>query len=223
MKQSGKQKICDALMVLAENRGVSEVPISALIAEAGINRSTFYYHFNGTEAVLEYMMRDFCTQYFNTLRIPAGQTAKNLESESQKELENRCCAFIAGSGHYVHFFLNESNYWRFRKIFRECHREYCKMHRIIQTFPNGHTELLRHGVFYDYYIHMNCLQLFAILECWAERNFSEKEEDFVQMFNLLHSTVITFQGDKYKLTAKHNLRGKQKEISGGKDYGKAQT
>lgn len=194
MKQGGKQKICDALMALAENRRVSEVPISALIAEAGINRSTFYYHFNSTEAVLEYMMRDFCTQYFETLRIPSGQTAKDLEGESQMKLENNCCRFIAESGHYVHFFLNESNYRLFCRIFRECHREYCKMHRIIQTFPDGHTEQLRHGVFYDYYMHMNCLQLFAVLECWAERNFSETEEDFIHFFNLLHTTVVTFQG-----------------------------
>lgn len=194
MKSGGRKKICDALMALAENKSVTEVPISALIAEAGVNRSTFYYHFTGTEAVLDYMMRDFCTQYFATMVIPGGQTANELGGEHQMELERTVCAYIAESGHYVQFFLKEPNYKTFCRIFRECHLEYCKKHHIVQTFPDGHAETLRHGVFYDYYVHMNCLQLFAVLECWAERNFSEQEEEFIHIFNMLHSTTVTFHG-----------------------------
>jgi hypothetical protein len=33
-----------------------------------------------------------------------------------------------------------------------------------------------------------------VLECWAERNFSETEEDFVHIFDTLHNTSISFQG-----------------------------
>lgn len=194
MKNSGKQRICDALIELAENQPVIKVPISALIQKAGVNRSTFYYHFTGTEAVLDYMMRDFCTRYFETLIIPSGQTAQNLNSDHQMALEENVCSYIAESGHYVHFFLKEPNYRTFCRIFRECHRDYCAKHRIVQTFPDGHSETLRRGVFYDYYIHMSGLQLFAVLEIWAERNFSEKEEDFIHIFNMLHTTRITFQG-----------------------------
>lgn len=73
-------------------------------------------------------------------------------------------------------------------------QDYCQAHTIVQVFPDGHTEQLRRGVFYDYYVHMSCLQLFAVLECWAERNFSETEEDFVHIFDTLHNTSVSFQG-----------------------------
>lgn len=194
MENNGKQRICDALMVLADNRPVTEIPISALVQKAGVSRSTFYYHFNSTEAVLDYMMRDFCRRYLDALIIPFGESSVKLGETRLNALEKDVCRYIAKSAPYVHFFLTEPNYRVFYRIFSDCYREYCAKHRIIQTFPDGHTETLRHGVFYDYYMHTFCHQLFAYLECWAERNFSEKEEDFINIYNTLTSTVITFEG-----------------------------
>ena len=77
---------------------------------------------------------------------------------------------------------------------RKAFQDYCQAHTIVQVFPDGHTEQLKRGVFYDYYVHMSCLRLFAVLECWAERNFSETEADFVHIFDTLHNTSISFQG-----------------------------
>lgn len=92
------------------------------------------------------------------------------------------------------FFLQEPHYRLFAKHFRKAFQDYCQAHTIVQVFPDGHTEQLKRGVFYDYYVHMSCLRLFAVLECWAERNFSETEEDFVHIFDTLHNTSISFQG-----------------------------
>ena len=60
MKTGAKGKICQALLELADGKSAQDVTVSELIARAGINRSTFYYHFTGTHEVLEYMMDDFC-------------------------------------------------------------------------------------------------------------------------------------------------------------------
>ena len=193
-KSEGKQWICDALLALAQNRSAADISITELIHKAGVSRNTFYYHFTGTQAVLEYMMDDFLSEYLEAISIPAGETAQELSAESQIELERKVCGYIAGTGKYVQFFLREDNYRLFCTRFSDAYRAYCDAHVIVQIFPDGHREPLRHGMVYDYYVHMSCLQLFAVLECWARCNFSETEEDFIQIFNTLHTTRITFQG-----------------------------
>lgn len=194
MKTGAKGKICQAFLELADGKSAQDVTVSELIARAGINRSTFYYHFTGTHEVLEYMMDDFCAQYLSALMIPRGEVAKSISKSSQDALEKGVCDYIRKAGHVVPFFLQEPHYRLFAKHFRKAFQDYCQAHRIVQVFPDGHTEQLKRGVFYDYYVHMSCLRLFAVLECWAERNFSETEEDFVHIFDTLHNTSISFQG-----------------------------
>ena len=140
------------------------------------------------------MMEDFCAQYLSALMIPRGEVAKSISKSSQDALEKGVCDYIRKAGHVVPFFLQEPHYRLFAKHFRKAFQDYCQAHTIVQVFPDGHTEQLKRGVFYDYYIHMSCLRLFAVLECWAERNFSETEEDFVHIFDTLHNTSISFQG-----------------------------
>lgn len=194
MKTGAKEKICRAFLSLADEKSAEDVTVSELIARAGINRSTFYYHFTGTYEVLEYMMDDFCTQYLSALMIPRGEVAMSISKSSQNSLEKGVCDYIREAGHVVPFFLQEPHYRLFANRFRKAFQDYCRAHTIVQVFPDGHTEQLKRGVFYDYYVHMSCLQLFAVLECWAERNFSETEEDFIHIFDTLHNTSISFQG-----------------------------
>ena len=105
MKTGAKEKICRAFLELADGKSAEDVTVSALIARAGINRSTFYYHFTGTCDVLEYMMDNFCTQYLSALMIPHGEVAVNISKSSQDALEKGVCDYIREAGHAVPFFL----------------------------------------------------------------------------------------------------------------------
>ena len=107
MKTGAKRKICQALLELADGKSAQDVTVSELIARAGINRSTFYYHFTGTHEVLEYMMEDFCAQYLSALMIPRGEVAKSISKSSQDALEKGVCDYIRKAGHVVPFFLQE--------------------------------------------------------------------------------------------------------------------
>ncbi|MDO4555902.1 MAG: hypothetical protein Q4B70_12245 [Lachnospiraceae bacterium] len=140
------------------------------------------------------MMENFCQNYLDALAIPPGENARDLDGKHQAELERKVCQYISTTGPMVKFFLSDNNYHLFCQKFSEQFRKYCQNHQIIQIYPDGHMEPLKHGIFYDYYIHMTCLQLFAVLECWAQRNFSETEEDFIEIFNTLHSSTFTLQG-----------------------------
>ena len=194
MKAGAKEKICSAFLELVSRKSVDDITVSELISAAGVNRSTFYYHFSSTHEVLKYTMDDFCGRYLSALAIPNGEIAKNISQSSQETLEKSVCDYIREAGHVVPIFLQKEHYWLFHQCFQDAFDNYCCVHTIVKISPDGHSEKLKRGVFYDYYVHMSCQQLFGILECWASRNFSETEEDFIRIFNTLHSTAISFQG-----------------------------
>lgn len=194
MKVSAKGKICDALCNLASDRPVDKISISDLILEAGVNRSTFYYHFDSPQAVLDYMIQDFCQRYLQLLSMPSGQTAQNLDSGSQMQLEQDVCTYVFSVRHYIYFFLSEHNYLTFKRGFLTHFYKYCKNHRVVQILPEGEIYPLKQGIVYDYYLRILAAQLLGILEYWAERDFSEGPDDFIMLFDALHNSVISLQG-----------------------------
>ena len=112
------------------------------------------------------------------------------------EVERQICRYISGMRKYIYFFFQEENYRLFYHRFIERHRKWCSEFDIVQTFPDGRTEPLKKGIFYDYYIRTSCAWTFAVLEYWAERDFSEREEDFIEIANNLYTTKVSFQGKK---------------------------
>lgn len=194
LKATGKQKICDALCRLAAERPAEKVPISDLIEEAGVNRSTFYYHFDNPRSVLDYMIKNFCQKYLQLLSMPSGQTAQALDSDSQMQLEQNVCTYVFSVQHYIRFFLSEHNYLTFKQGFLTYFRDYCKSHRVVQIFSDGSVCPLKQGIVYDYFLRILASQLLGILEFWTERDFSEGPEDFIQLFNALHNSTISLQG-----------------------------
>ncbi len=194
MTSSGKEKLCNALCRLASGKPVSEVSIASLIKEAGVSRNTFYYHFDSVEDMLREMMTVFCTEYLDKLQIPSGELERILAPKSRLQLEQNVVGYIAKKKELAYFFLEEQNYRLFHKIFSSCFRVYCDDHRIVQVMPDGSIHPVKHGVFYDYFVHITCQQHFAILELWAARKFCEVEEDFIHIFDMLYNTVVTVQG-----------------------------
>ena len=194
MRGAGRQKICDALCVLAEDRPVSKVTVSELIAVAGVNRSTFYYYFDSTQDVLEKMISDFSGSYLRLLALPPGRTAKTLESDRQMEMERGLCDYVASKAHYIRFFLREQNYQAFKRQFQAQFYAYCDGHRVVQLCQDGGPRLLKQGIVYDYFLRILFSQILGILEFWAERDFSEEPADFIHIFNTIRTTGITLQG-----------------------------
>lgn len=188
MKKTGKMRIYDALCVLAAERAVDKVSVSSLISEAGINRSSFYYHFDSTQAVLDSMIDDFSEQYLDLVwRLP-----KQAESghEHWVEAERDICRFVGLQKRYIYFFLSDRNYSVFKRKFLTHFYQRCSQYRVVQLCPDGETRPLKQGIAYDYYLRVCAYQLLGILELWAERGFSEEAEDFVQILGILYSCRI---------------------------------
>lgn len=80
------RKMDEALMVLLEKKAFDYITIKEICAEAGVNRSTFYLHYDNTrdllEETLEYLNEKF-NSYFQSNDI---ETAQKIESGSLDEL-----------------------------------------------------------------------------------------------------------------------------------------
>lgn len=93
---------------------MEKVTVQKIIAEAEINRSTFYYYFDGVTDALEQMMSDFLGEYMQLFDIPQGETDVLLEKDFLLEQEKNICSLIQRRKEYLDVFLNPYNQKNFR-------------------------------------------------------------------------------------------------------------
>lgn len=56
MRQTTKQAIAEAFCALLEKRGIDRITVKDIVAECGINRQTFYYHFHDIYDLMEWTL-----------------------------------------------------------------------------------------------------------------------------------------------------------------------
>lgn len=67
VKLKAKDKIKKALAELMENKTVEDITTTALCKHAGVNRATFYYHYDSVEAVLSEIETQMETEFVRFL------------------------------------------------------------------------------------------------------------------------------------------------------------
>ncbi len=63
MRQTTKEAIAQALEGLLEKRGIEKITVKDIVAECGINRQTFYYHFHDIYDLMEWALTWNIEQY----------------------------------------------------------------------------------------------------------------------------------------------------------------
>lgn len=62
-----KQKLMDSFWMLASNKGIHRVTVSAVTKSAGVNRSTFYEYFSDIDELLEHSENEILLDMCGTL------------------------------------------------------------------------------------------------------------------------------------------------------------
>ncbi len=70
-----KAAIIEAFQQLLEETPINKITVKSLVERCGINRNTFYYHFNGIPDLVEYQMTMMADQLLDSFEEP------NLEQE----------------------------------------------------------------------------------------------------------------------------------------------
>lgn len=63
MRQTTKEAIAQALESLLEKRSIEKITVKDIVAECGINRQTFYYHFHDIYDLMEWALMQSIEKY----------------------------------------------------------------------------------------------------------------------------------------------------------------
>lgn len=58
MRKTTKQSISESLMMLLETHTIDKITVKDIVAECGVNRQTFYYHFRDIYDLLEWTLEE---------------------------------------------------------------------------------------------------------------------------------------------------------------------
>ncbi len=75
--ERSKQKIRDGLIVLLRTTPLSEVTVSALCKQAGVNRSTFYVHYNNVMDCFEEITDEILDRMTHIFSVMSEKTVDN--------------------------------------------------------------------------------------------------------------------------------------------------
>ena len=65
MKELTKKAIKESFLKLLEEKSYSSITVKDIVADCGVNRNTFYYHYQDMPALLEEIVRDDCNRIIN--------------------------------------------------------------------------------------------------------------------------------------------------------------
>ena len=128
---NARECLCEALCRLAQDTPVENISVSRLAERAGVSRAAFYYHFESTCAVLEYMMDSFSREYQRLFIATPGESMDGITPERHREIEHAIFSYVLPRAEWVKLFLQEWNYRRFIGRFREQFQTFCQMHRVM--------------------------------------------------------------------------------------------
>lgn len=196
-ENTGKRKICDALCELGKDRPIERVTVQEIISLAGINRSTFYYHFDDVPSALEWMISDFLKEYLQLLfDIPAGDNEALLQADALLGQEEQVCALIQQRRDCLELFFSQHNEKHFRERFWNEFEKYANIYDLTVVNSTHGIRTIKRGIVYDYCLRVNFAIWFELLSYWHNRKFHETSEDFVEIFDILYSGVLGFESNK---------------------------
>lgn len=175
MRKNAKEEIVQALQILMQKKELDKITVKELIEKAGINRSTYYYHFYKIDDVFEYVMNIFCESFKKTVDVEElySFNGKNVEYMHKKTEElfmflekNKDKIQMIRKSKYKHEFYN-----RLIDIFLDSYKSY---EHYYDDVPMSH----RDAQYWDY---NTAYGIIAGIECWAQRGFEEDPSDLTKL------------------------------------------
>ena len=98
-----KERLKRALLDLLESRGLDEISISEVCDRAGVNRNTFYSHYQSVKALLEEVEAQFLEELINAINISTDsissvQGLMGLILSKVKENSDMCTLLFSDHG-----------------------------------------------------------------------------------------------------------------------------
>lgn len=189
--KGAKERIVQALVSLMKRKPLDQVTVKELVRAAGVNRSTYYYHFYQVEDVLEYMMESFLENTRTITTYEQGYAWDADEGVRPRNVSNEFFGHIYRNRDLFEAIVSSPYKQRFYEsligIFVEQYRRYPHWWR-----PEGELERMRmrERGYWD-----RCWSYLAIgaVEQWRSRDYEETPEELAKLVWWLFSNVNGFE------------------------------
>lgn len=180
--QNSARKMQQALLVLIERKHFSEIPIKDICDIAGLNRSTFYAHYNNTYELLKETETEVIANFYKDFEVEFGLELK------QKDL-NLSNGELLDSKILLPFLRLIKKNKKLFKVFSE--------NKLLFNLYD-HFTIFKNSIFKIAYKNMSEISnedieyvsmyyltgVHSIIECWVNNNCKEDEEKICRLIRL---------------------------------------
>ncbi len=181
-KRVTKLMLQQALIKLLQNKTIQEVTVTQLCQESGINRTTFYLHYQDANDMLQKLQDEFYCELINHLDNMAFDMNRDIEIpvflvEILKYLRDHAdiCRIVVSSKGDDSFVMKLMNTAKEKSIV-----EYA------QIYQNAKPESIE--IFFNYVSH-GCL---GVLKSWLASNMSQQPEELAVVLGRLITQGLGF-------------------------------
>lgn len=114
MSKLTEKAIKESFLKLLNERPLASITVKDIVADCGLNRNTFYYHYNNIPEVIEAIIKEQIDEL--------GLSDKNLKFESLDQCIERCVSFILTNKKATYHIYKSVS----RDIFERYLREMCE-------------------------------------------------------------------------------------------------
>jgi AcrR family transcriptional regulator len=183
----GKRKIADALVALLKHESIDDVTVKQLVKESGVNRSTFYYHFNGIDEVFEFLMEQFVEAFRESFDWENPDDFNFDESDTPL---TRIARFVLDNCDVFHWLMASPLSYEFTQRLIDVMADIFKHHVIWwwrtadgDVIRLNHQQLAYHATFMSY-------SIMAFLAEWRDRSYEETPEELSDLYVACSSNVV---------------------------------
>lgn len=172
--QNTKMQLADSLKKLMTWKPLNKISIREITDDSGVNRQTFYYHFQDIFDLLEWLYRKEASQFLEEHKMPFSLNdgiLHILQYIQENEAFCRCTLNSLGHSHLKQFFYNGIN-------------------SVLMALVNEYSEDLNVDEEHKRFIaHFYTVSFSGFIENWLQEGLKGEPEDMIQLCE------VTMQGN----------------------------
>ncbi|GEM_PF-4418188 len=197
-RQSAKEKICAAMIALLQKTEFRKISVKQIIAEANVNRSSFYYHFGNTIDVLDYIIKEFVRKYnFSPYPIPDVSSDYSM-TDIFLLCWRSCTQYAYEHQDVVHILVQPEYRYQLFKEFENSARNLLLNAKISYKVLDGEEQVLNHDNLFDFLSYKNAAIQLCTLDYLVTHNFIDPPDKIAEVFSTAFNLTVTNQEDYNK-------------------------
>lgn len=174
--QGNREKLCEALLRLLPSYPLDQIQVKQLVGEAGINRTSFYYHFHSVADVLNAIVDELAEGIYRSV-LPFPNPGEATMSDITRQSWHLHVAYMYEHRHQLST-LMRCGYQQdlTDSLLHMVESQYETMTFSYRT-SDGAEKVMGSGPVHDYYVYKISSDIIATVEFLVKRSFCDPQDE----------------------------------------------